>query len=39
MKDYLNKEVKLNRKEFISILCLVIVISGVFGWIYEFFFY
>ena len=39
MKYYLNKEVKLNKKEFISILCLIIVISGVFGWIYEFFFY
>ena len=39
LKEYLNKDVKLNTKQKISILCLIIVISGVFGWIYEVIFY
>ncbi len=39
LKDYINKENKLNRKEFIIIFCLVGVISGVFGWAYEVLFY
>ena len=32
-------DVKLNKKQVISIICLIIVISGIFGWIYEFIFY
>jgi len=39
LKQYINKNPKLNIKQKISILCLVIVISGVFGWLYEFIFY
>lgn len=39
MKEYLNSEIKLDKKQFISILCFVIVISGIFGWIYELIFY
>ena len=39
LKEYLEKDVKLNKKEFISILCLTIVISGIVGWLYEFIFY
>ena len=39
LKQYINKTPKLNIKQKISILCLVIVISGVFGWLYEFIFY
>ena len=39
LKDYINKENKLNRKEFIVILFLVAVISGIFGWVYEVLFY
>ena len=39
LKDYINKENKINRKEFIVILFLVAVISGVFGWAYEVLFY
>lgn len=31
--------IKLNKKQMISIICLIIVISGIFGWIYEFIFY
>lgn len=36
--DYMNG-IKLSKWQLISILCLIFVISGVFGWIYEFFFY
>ena len=36
---YLNNKLKLDKKQIISIICLVIVISGVVGWIYEFIFY
>lgn len=39
MKEYLNSEIKLDKKQFISILCFVIVISGIFGWLYELIFY
>ena len=38
-KNYLDKEFKLDKWQIIGVLCLVFVISGVFGWIYEFFFY
>ena len=37
--DYLNDKIKLDKFQIISILCLVFVIAGVFGWIYEFIFY
>lgn len=30
---------KLNKKEIITLICLLIVISGIIGWTYEFFFY
>ena len=30
---------KLNKKQLISLIWLIIVISGIFGWIYEFIFY
>ena len=30
---------RLNKKQKISIICLLIVISGFFGWLYEFIFY
>lgn len=36
---YINDEIKVNKKEFISIISLIIVISGIFGFIYEFIFY
>lgn len=39
LKKYINSDVKLNTKQKISILALIIVISGVFGWVYEFIFY
>lgn len=39
LKKYISSDVKLNTKQKISILALITVISGVFGWIYEFVFY
>lgn len=39
MKEYIDNDIKLNKKQMISIICLIIVISGIFGWIYEFIFY
>lgn len=39
LKKYLNEKIDLNIKQWIAILCLVAVIGGVFGWLYEFLFY
>ncbi len=36
---YLNGELKLEKWQIIGIICLIIVISGLFGWIYEYIFY
>lgn len=38
-KKYLNNNLKLQTWQKIGIICLVIFISGTFGWIYEFIFY
>lgn len=38
-KKYLNNEIKFDRLTMLAIICLIIVIAGVFGWIYEFIFY
>ena len=38
-KKYLTNELKLDKQQLIGITCLIIVISGIFGWIYEFIFY
>ena len=38
-KNYLNNDYKFDKSTFIGIICLIIVISGVFGWLYEFIFY
>ena len=37
--NYLNNNLKLKKWQKIGILCLIISISGTFGWIYEFIFY
>lgn len=37
--DYLNNSLKLERWQKIGIACLIIVLTGLFGWIYEFIFY
>lgn len=39
LKKYLNDEIKLEKYQMIEIICLIIVISGLFGWVYEFIFY
>lgn len=38
-KDYIEEKIKFNKSTMIAILALVIVISGIFGFIYEFIFY
>lgn len=39
IKKYINDEIKLEKYQLIGIISLVVVISGLFGWIYEFVFY
>ena len=36
---YLNDKIKYEKYQIIGILCLIFVVSGVFGWVYEFIFY
>lgn len=38
-EDYLNKNHDFDKKTLLGIFCLIIVIAGVFGFIYEFIFY
>ena len=38
-KDYLTKDHNFNKKTMLGIFCLIIVISGMFGWLYEVVFY
>ena len=38
-KDYLNKDHNFDKKTMLGIFCLIIVISGMFGWLYEVVFY
>lgn len=37
--DYLNDKIKFEKWQLIGVIFLVVVLSGIFGWIYEFFFY
>lgn len=37
--DYLNDKIKLEKWQIIGISCLILVLSGIFGWVYEFIFY
>jgi len=39
LKEYIEKDIKCTTKEWVAIFCLIGVFSGVFGWVYEFFFY
>ena len=39
LKNYLNKEPKFDKSTMLGIYCLIIVLSGIFGWIYEVIFY
>ena len=38
-KDYLNNKLKLATWQKIGVACLIIVMTGLFGWIYEYIFY
>ena len=38
-KKYMNDEIELENWQKIGVIFLIIVISGIFGWIYEFIFY
>ena len=38
-KNYLNNDHNFDKPTLLGIICLIIVISGVFGWLYEFIFY
>lgn len=37
--DYINDKIKLEKYQIIGILGLIVILSGIFGWIYEFIFY
>ena len=37
--NYINKDYKFDKLTMIGIICLIIVISGIFGFVYEFIFY
>lgn len=39
IKNYINKDQTFDKKRLLAIICLIIVISGTFGWLYEFIFY
>lgn len=39
LAEYLNKDHNFDKGTIIGIFCLVIVITGIFGWLYEFIFY
>ena len=39
MKEYINKDVVLTKEQKIGILASIIIVSGLFGWLYEFIFY
>ena len=39
LKNYLNNDHNFDKTTLIGIICLIIVISGVCGWLYEFIFY
>ena len=39
LNNYINNDMKFDKLTMIGIICLVIVISGIFGFIYEFIFY
>lgn len=38
-RDYLEKEPKLDTRQKIFIIASIITVSGIFGWLYEYFFY
>ena len=39
LKEYINKDYKFDKSTLLGITCLIISISGIFGFVYEFIFY
>lgn len=39
IKEYLNSDYKFDKLTFMGLVFLIVVFAGVFGWVYEFFFY
>ncbi len=39
LKEYIETDIPLSKKELLILFCLIFVLGGVFGWIYEFIFY
>lgn len=39
IKNYIENDQKFDKKTLLAIICLIIVISGIAGWLYEFIFY
>lgn len=39
IKEYINKDYKFDKAIMIGIIFLIVVFAGIFGWVYEFFFY
>ena len=39
LREYINKDHSFDKTTMLGIFCLIIVISGVFGFIYEYIFY
>ena len=39
IKEYINKDYKFDKSRTVGIIFLIVVFAGIFGWVYEFFFY
>ena len=39
IKEYLNTDYKFDKVTFLGLIFLVVVFAGIFGWVYEIFFY
>ena len=39
LKEYIDTDIRLTKREKIIVFCFIFVFSGIFGWLYEFIFY
>lgn len=39
LDEYLEKDITLDKKQKLGVFCFIFVLSGIFGWVYEFIFY
>ena len=39
LDEYLDKDITLDKKQKLGVFCFIFVLSGIFGWVYEFIFY